>query len=236
MDFFDPNYDGPPFDLYGPGHLLALLILAAILWFLIRRWRNPSEAGKRRARWLIFGVFLVAELAWHAWNFAYGMWNIREHLPLHSCSISAIGVLFILVTRNYRVYEVLYFLGIAGAAQTFLTPEAGSYALPHFRAIQTMVAHGMIIVALVFMTTIEGMRPTWASVWKTMLFPNLYLAFIHVVNNLLGSNYMYTMRKPATASALDLMGPWPWYLLVAEFVALALFILLYLPFAIADRK
>lgn len=235
MDFFDPQYDGPPFDLYGPGHIIALLCLGAALWFLIWGWREPSATARHRARWLIFTVFLISELSWHAWNITYGMWNIREHLPLHACSISAVGVLFLLVTRNYRVYEIIFFLGIAGAMQTFLTPEAGSYALPHFRAIQTLVAHGLIIVALVFMTTIEGMRPTWSSIWKTMLFGNLYLVFVTCVNYVLGSNYMYTMRKPVTASALDLMGPWPWYLLVAEFYALGLFILLYLPFARSDR-
>ena len=55
------------------------------------------------------------------------------------------------------------------------------------------------------------------------------------VNLLLDSNYMYTLRKPATASLFDLMGPWPWYLLGAEVLALGLFLLLYLPFALERR-
>lgn len=35
--------------------------------------------------------------------------------------------------------------------------------------------HGMIIIAMVYMTTIEGLRPTWSSVWKTALIGNLSL-------------------------------------------------------------
>jgi uncharacterized membrane protein YwaF len=62
------------------------------------------------------------------------------------------------------------------------------------------------------------------------------MLFVTIINYMLGSNYMYTLRKPATSSLLDYMGPWPWYLLVAEFVALFLFLLLYLPFALADRR
>ena len=117
-----------------------------------------------------------------------------------------------------------------------LTPSAGDYGLPHFWAIQTLASHGLLIVALVFMTTIEGFRPTWKSVWKTMLFLNVYALLITGVNMLIGSNYMYTMGKPATSSLLDMMGPWPWYLLTGQVVAIALFSLLYLPFFLAERR
>ena len=234
--YFAHDYTGPPFELLGTGHVIALAIIGSIIAFLIWGWRDPSEVAKRRGRYLVLGVFLISELSWHAWNIAYGTWNIREHLPLHSCSIAALGTLYVLLTCNYRVYEIIFFIGIAGASQTLLTPEAGSYALPHFRAVQTLAAHGMIVIALVYMTVIEGMRPTWSSIWKTMLFGNLYMLFVTGVNLLLGSNYMYTLQKPATTSVLDVMGPWPWYLFNAQFLALFLFTLLYLPFAIADRR
>ena len=34
----------------------------------------------------------------------------------------------------------------------------------------------------------------------------------------------------------DVLGPWPWYLLTAEVLAVILFALLYLPFALSDRR
>jgi hypothetical integral membrane protein (TIGR02206 family) len=69
-----------------------------------------------------------------------------------------------------------------------------------------------------------------------MVAANVYLFVITVINYLLGSNYMYTLSKPSSASILDLMGPWPWYVFFAEFLALGMFLLLYLPFALADRR
>lgn len=232
--YFDFHYDGPGFELFGTGHLMALAIIAAIIAFLIWGWRDPTEEAKNRARWLIIGAILVIEASWHAWNFTYGNWNIQYHLPLHACSLSIWGMVYLLLTRDYRVYEVLFFIGVAGASQTLLTPEAGIYGLPHFRAVQTLASHGIIVIAAVYLTTIEGLRPTLSSVWKTMLFANIYMVCVTGINLLIGSNYMYTLRKPASASILDLMGPWPWYLLAAEFFALLLFLLIYLPIAWAD--
>jgi hypothetical integral membrane protein (TIGR02206 family) len=69
-----------------------------------------------------------------------------------------------------------------------------------------------------------------------MIAINVLMLIVTAINYWLGSNYMFTLRKPATASLFDSMGPWPWYLLSAELLAVILFSLLYLPFALADRR
>lgn len=236
LQYVDYNYEGPPFELYGAGHLISVAIICSIVAFLIWGWRDPTEDGKRRGRLILFSVFLVSEASWHIWNLAYDAWTVQRHLPLHVCSLSAIACLYLLIRPTYRVYEIVFFLGIAGASQTLITPEAAHYGLPHFRAIQTLAAHGLIVIIMVYMTTIEGMRPTWSSIWRTMLAANIYMMIVTGINHLLGSNYMYTLQKPASASLLDLLGPWPWYLFWAEFVAFGLFVLLYLPFAVKDWR
>ncbi len=236
QEYFDYHYEGPGFELFGTGHILALSVITAVLAFLLWGWRAPSEAAKRRARLAIVGAFLLIEVAWHGWNITHSAWNIQQHLPLHLCSISVWGSVYVLLTRSYRAFEIIFFIGVAGAGQAVLTPDTGIYGLPHFRAIQTLAAHGMIVIAMVYMTAIEGFRPSLSSVWKTMLAANVYLVFVTMVNFQLGSNYMFTIRKPDSASILDLMGPWPWYILAAEFVALFLFLALYAPFAWSDRR
>ena len=197
---------------------------------------SPSDDGRRRGRQALFWALFLVITSWHAWNVAVGAWSTQQHLPLHLCSLSGIVLLYMLATRDYRPSEIVFFIGIIGASQTLITPEAQNFGLPHFRALQTLAGHGLIVIALVFITTIEGMRPTWSSVWKTMVALNVYLVVITPINYLLGSNYMYTLQKPASASLLDLLGPWPWYLFWCEFVALGLCALIYLPFAIADRR
>ena len=234
--YFAYHYDGPAFELFSAGHWLAMGVIAAIVSFLIWGWREPDDASRRRARVLLAGIMVLNEIGWHAWNIANDAWSIQEHLPVHATSLSIWGSIYVLLTRNYRVYEIVFFIGIVGAVQALITPSAGEYGLPHYRAFQTLISHGMIVIAMVYMTAIEGLRPHWSSIWKTMIAINLLMVCVTGINYLIDSNYMFTLRKPATASLFDAMGPWPWYLLSAEFLAVILFSLLYLPFAIADRR
>lgn len=234
--YFGYHYDGGSFELFGTGHLVYLGIVLAIITFLIWGWQSPDDASKRRVRLLIASIMLVNEIAWYAWNIGHGVWSVRQNLPLHLCGMSIWTTIYMLFSRDYRLFEFLFFISLAGASQAVITPSAGEYGLPHFRAIQTLLSHGMLVIATVYIAAIEGHRPTWSSIWKTMLALNIYMVFVFGVNTLLGSNYLFLMRKPDTASLFDLMGPWPWYIVAAEFLAMTVFVLLYLPFALSDRR
>jgi hypothetical integral membrane protein (TIGR02206 family) len=77
---------------------------------------------------------------------------------------------------------------------------------------------------------VEGYRPTFQSLLRVLVWGNVYMAAVGVVNALLGSNYLFIAHKPDTPSLIDLMPPWPWYILVIELMAVVLVTLLYLPF------
>lgn len=80
------------------------------------------------------------------------------------------------------------------------------------------------------MTWVEGCRPTFRSVLKTMGFLNALLVVALVANAWTGGNYLFVSRKPDNPSLIDFLGPYPWYILSLEGVAVALFSLLYVPF------
>lgn len=234
--YFIYDYQGEPFKLFGTFHLAWLALVTGIVLFLIFGWKNPSEKAKRRARYTLVTIMIVAESAWHLWNIYWGHWKVQTMLPLHACSMMINVSMIMLLTRSFSLYEIVYFFGIGGAMQPLLTPEADIYGFPHFRLFQTLIAHSTLLISGVYMTTIEGFRPTWRSLRRVLLYVNLYAIVIFGGNLLLDSNYLYVMHKPPTASLLDVMGPWPWYLLTVEGMAVVLFILLYLPFAIKDWR
>jgi hypothetical integral membrane protein (TIGR02206 family) len=233
--FFSADWNGSPFILFGRDHLIALglVVLANLLIY----WQR-SRFGPRSRLAFRFGLaalLLVDEAAWHYWNASTGKWSLQETLPLHLCSVLVFASAYMLVARSYRIYEFAYLLGVAGAAQALLTPDAGMYGFPHFRAFQVIVSHGAIVTAALYMTFVEGFRPYWSSLKRVFIWGNIYMLFVGVINTLLGSNYLYIAHKPATASLIDVLGPWPWYILSLEAVGLALCLLLYLPFLVKDQ-
>jgi hypothetical integral membrane protein (TIGR02206 family) len=224
----------PPFRLFGPTHLIALAIIVLINIALLL-WRSPSEAAKKRFRTTLAAVVLIDEALLHLWYITNGIWSIQTMLPLHLCAVLVYASATMLITRNQTVYEFVYFLGLAGATQALLTPDT-PYEFPNWRFLSMFISHGSMVTAALYMTLVEHMRPTWRSVVRVIVGLNLYMIPVGLVNWLIGSNYLFIAHKPETASLLDVLPAWPWYIVVLELIGLGMVLLLYLPFAISDWR
>ena len=235
-EYFARDYHGEPFLLFGSAHLIALGIVLVIMLPVIFLRKQFSPQSRTIVRYTFAFILVANELAFHAWNYFTGQWTIQTMLPLHLCSVLVWLSAYMLVTKSYSIFEFAYFLGIAGAFQALLTPDAGIYGFPHFRFFQTFISHGTIILSAIYMTLVEGYRPTWKSVLHVFVGMNAYMAVIGVINWLIGSNYLFIAHKPATASLIDVLGPWPWYILSLEAIGFLLCLVLYLPYAIRDRR
>jgi hypothetical integral membrane protein (TIGR02206 family) len=229
--FFAADYSGPAFEYMGATHIGALAVLVLLNLFLIR-YRHADDKTKGSIRWLLALILWGNEFAWHYWNYAVGRWTIQSMLPLHLCSLLVWTGALMLVTKNYRIYEFMYFMGIGGAIQALATPDLGIYGFPHFRFFQTFISHGLIITSAIYMTVVEGFRPTWKSLLRVGIWMNIYVVAVYFINSAIGSNYLMINYKPDTPSLLDLLPPWPIYILYMEIIGVITILLLYLPFVI----
>ena len=234
--FFTPNYQGPPFQLFGTVHLLTLLVIALAGTALILWGRRADETTRRRIRYALAALLWLNELGWHLWKIAIGQWSIQTMLPLHLCSVMVWLSGWMLIKNDQRIYIYAYLLGIGGALQALLTPDVGIYNWPHYRYLQTFTAHGLIVIAALYMTLVENHRPRPADIRTVILGSNLYALVVFLINRAIGSNYLYINGKPASANVLDMLPPWPWYLPWIEALGLLTVALLYAPFFFADRK
>jgi len=234
--YFALDYDGEPFILFSPAHLIALGIVALINVGLILKSSRIHQKYRNFLRFFLAGLLISNEIIYQSWNIFTGRWSIEWNLPLHLCTLMVWLSAYLLITKNYWAFEFIYFLGIAGAIQPLLTPDAGVYGFPHYYPIQFFISHGSIITAAVFMTFAEGYRPYWSSIRRVFIWTNFYVIFVTFINLLIGSNYLYTLYKPHVITILDFLGPWPWYIVSVEFIALFLFLLLYFPYYVQDLR
>jgi hypothetical integral membrane protein (TIGR02206 family) len=216
-------------------HLAALGVIILFNLFLIR-FRHAGDGTKGFLRWILALILLGNEVAWHYWNYMVGRWTIQTMLPLQLCSVLVWLGALMLMTKSYRIYEFMYFLGIAGAIQALATPDLGPYGFPHFRFFQTFISHGLIVTSAIYMTVVEGFRPTWKSIARVVIWTNIYALIIFFLNSSIGSNYLMVNHKPETPSLLDLLPGWPVYIFYMEAIGLVSILLLYLPFLIKDLR
>lgn len=228
--FFDRKHEAD-FAMFSPSHFIALavVVLVCILLFVSRFALRAHPARRNVVRLLLAGILIFCEAALHVWYLSQDLWKTGSSLPLELCGITLLLSIVMLLTRSRRLYSFLYFAGIGGAGIALLTPNL-VYPFPHVRFLLFFAAHGAIILASLYMTWVEGYKPTWRSLFFTMLCLNVVAACVYAANTALGSNYMFLAHKPGTFSVLDYFGPYPYYLLVEEAFAFVIFLLMYLVF------
>ncbi|RAP75082.1 TIGR02206 family membrane protein [Paenibacillus montanisoli] len=231
MDTFFASRTEEHFLAYTLPHfiVLAAMLLLAIAMFRFKSAIRSNARAKTFIRIALLLCLIIPEAALYAWYGAEGLWDVQYTLPLELCSISQMLAVIMLLTRSRLLYQIVFFAGIGGALQAMFTPDL-VFAFPHFRFFHFFIVHIAIILAAFYMTWIEQYRPTWKSIGITMIFLNILVVIVGGIDYWLDANYMFLRHKPETASLLDVLGPYPLYLIIEELIALVIFTIMYLPF------
>jgi hypothetical integral membrane protein (TIGR02206 family) len=217
-----------PFDLYGAAHLGALGVTLVIAVLLVKQARRFPLWRERFAKAL--AVYLLVLYPGHVLVHGIsGHLNREIALPCHLCDVAAILGALALFTRRQRLAELVWFWGMAGTLNGLITP-ALSETFPSFAYFSFFALHSGVVIAAVYLVAAMGLRPEPGAVWRAFGWIQVYLLAAGTANFITGANYGFLRNKPPQASPMDFMGPWPWYILVLEGLALVLFGLLYLPF------
>ncbi len=201
-----------------------------ILLMLIFRYTSHWEQNRKFQ--LAFYLSLLPALTVFirlAFVISQGKFKIEDDLPLHLCRLAALLYPVFFYFKNEKWIKILYFLVMAGTLQGLITPDL-IYAWPHFTYPLYWVMHVVLVGVAIYSVSGLGLKPTWKDIGNTLIYGNAIFISTIFINIWLGSNYFFSARKPVTGSILDLMGPWPWYLLVMEIIAFLLFIIAFLPF------
>jgi hypothetical integral membrane protein (TIGR02206 family) len=170
----------------------------------------------------------VAYLVEHAAFVVRDTWSFDHNLPLHLTDVVTITAVLALWTRRPRLVELTYFWALTASLQAVLTPNLTEATATIF-VVTFFITHSGAIVAAILLVAGLEIVPAEGAV-RRVFAATLVIAGAAAVGDLAtGGNYMFLREKPSTASLLDVMGPWPVYILSAAVLALVLFVLLDLP-------
>jgi hypothetical integral membrane protein (TIGR02206 family) len=212
--------------LFGPVHIATLLSVPLVAAALSPCVRHGVSANRLR---IALAVLLILNSAvWYAYLVMRGWIHFPEDLPLQLCDATLVVTIIALLTLNPLSVDLAYYGALAGTTMALLTPDLWE-PFPSFSTVQFFVAHGFVVVGVLFLVWTKQAQPRSGSVGRAMVGLNFFAAMAAGFNTVFGTNYMYLRAKPENPSLLDYLGPWPWYLLSCELVALLLFTLLWLP-------
>ena len=211
--------------------LAAVPLLGAVLALVHRR----VIPGTRWVRIGLAVVLILDTILWYVDLGFHGQLTFPERMPLELCDATLFLMIVSLLVKSSALFDLAYFTALAGATMALLTPNVFE-PFPAIATIQFFLAHGLVVVSVLFLVWSGQQKPRPGSVLKAMIGINVYAAFVGLFDWIFKTDFMYLRAKPVNASLLDLLGPWPWYLAATEGVALALFLLLYFPFYLSGRK
>jgi len=216
-------------------HVITLGVIAVVIAALVTTARLRPGAWTVVAGRLLALVIVANECGWWVWLGGQHTWSASYALPLQLCDVVAFVAAAALWFQHPLLVELTYFWGLAGTANGLISPDLPDQ-FPSYLFLQYFIAHGAIVAAALFLVVGMRIAPRRGAVPRIFA---LTLALVVVdagVNLLTGGNYMYLRHTPAVSSLLDLMGPWPWYMVAAAGLAIAIFVALDLPFMLRRHR
>lgn len=208
------------FVIFGADHLVALTLVAVCSALAFR-------AGQ--GRWVklanTVGGVAFATLAIVLWAVRVDNgFQAGEDLPLSLCDLAFLLCLVCFVKPTDLLLTLVAYWGLAGTLQALITPDV-LQGFPSKEFLLFFVGHSVIVVCLFFLVGKNRPSRLTGTYGVGVAFGGLlvYTVLVGTADALFGWNYGYLRAKPAGASVLDKMGPWPIYIGVGLVVALILF-------------
>lgn len=169
--------------------------------------------------------------------------KLSTDLPLQFCVIgfyfSIFGIYMATSDKKFNpkieqfIFDCAYVLGFSGALQALITVDLtginnmiGAFALNW--------AHTLIILNVLWLIFAYKKKFNLKSIIHSFLFINIIIIPVGLINYILNANYMFICQPPNVNSPF-FIGKWPYYLLYLEVIYFIYILILYLPFALADK-
>jgi hypothetical integral membrane protein (TIGR02206 family) len=155
--------------------------------------------------------------------------TIEGSVPLRLTDLATVAAACALWSQRHWPCALTYYWGLTLSTQALISPALTSPDFPNHEFLGFWSIHLLVVWAAIYLTWGRRMRPQWRSYWIAVLVTVLWAAVTFTFNSIAGTDYGFLNGKPHTASLLDVLGPWPVYLLSAATLILIVWALMTWP-------
>ena len=216
---------------YGTEHILVL-VLTVIVAVALVVWSRRIRGTVHEDRFLSIAgwTMLVITVVWTLWGMQPAQWNIEQSLPFHYSDALRLITAIALLTRAGWAIAITFFWGLTLNLQSVITPDLNYFDYPVLEfAVYWFLHIAALVVPIVFVWGL-GYRPTWRGYGVAYAATVAWAGIAILVNAITGANYAYLSRAPEGPSILDVLGPWPLYILWEAVIIAVVWALMTWPF------
>lgn len=138
-----------------------------------------------------------------------------DSVPLQLTDLATVVGAYALWSHRQWAYALTYYWGLVLSTQALISPALQGPDFPSFRYIAFWSIHLLVVWAAIYLTWGRGMRPDWRDYRLAVIVTAVWATMTFTFNRIAGTDYGFLNRKPSTASLLDVLGPWPLYVVIA---------------------
>lgn len=207
MAFFAGRGEYPAAGLFSMGHLFMLACCLAVLGILMVTLLKKQSSNPYRMIRIVGITVFVLEIIKTAWGLSAGRYSDwYEYLPIWFCSLF-IPFSLLAGFGKGKVRELalafMYYGGLIGGSTylVFPTTSIGRYPFWHFITFHSMFYHTIMIFMAFYIVKNGLIKPSMKDMKGYVLLIIGACILAYVVNENLGTNYMF-LAKPASNNAL----------------------------------
>ena len=215
------------FTAYGPSYWAVIAVFVIGSGFLVWVGRAQTESQARR----LSRILAVVTATMYGATLVYSLVppTISASVPLRLTDLATVAAAYALWSHRHWAFALTYYWGLTLSTQALISPVLKSPDFPNYEFLGFWAIHLLVVWAAIYLTWGRRRRPTWRSYRFVVVVTVVWAAATFTFNSIAGSNYGFLNGKPHTASLLDVLGPWPMYLVSAAALILIVWALMTWP-------
>lgn len=205
--------------------ILVLLGIISVIGTLMIANKIYNSKYKKVIKYGFIIWLLFLEITYHIHYWGFGLFSV----PLHICSFGVMLSVVLLITNKYKVFEILFFVGILGGLLALFIPNTLGYTYYNMRYYHFILLHMSITIVPIYYYKAYGYRVKLSSIYKTFGLFTLIAPLVIAVNYFYDKNYMFIGEKPQIVARF--LPDWPYYIIIFIVVG---FILLHVVYFVSN--